>query len=120
LLLYINRRCGRTGTLWEGRFKANPVQQDANLLTCYRCIELNPVRAGMLDDPADYRWSSYGTNALGKTMRCSIRIRRTRPLGANDLGPYAAYRELFAAGLGAEKRKPCSRRPGRARTRFQR
>jgi len=45
---YINRSYQRTGTLWDGRYKANPVQQEDYLLTCYRYIGLNPVRAGMV------------------------------------------------------------------------
>ena len=49
----------RTGTLWEGRFKSSPVDTDSYLLACSRYIELNPVRAGMVDNPSDYRWSSY-------------------------------------------------------------
>ncbi|MEA3278637.1 MAG: transposase, partial [Pseudomonadota bacterium] len=63
---YINHSYGRTGTLWEGRFKASPVQQEGYLLTCYRYIELNPVRAGMVHKPEDYPWSSYRANALGE------------------------------------------------------
>ena len=53
----------RTGTLWEGRYKANLIDSEAYLLTCMRYIELNPVRADMAIDPADYPWSSYHYNA---------------------------------------------------------
>jgi hypothetical protein len=52
--------------LWEGRFKAALVDTDRYLLTCYRYIELNPVRAHMTQDPADYPWSSYHHNAMGQ------------------------------------------------------
>jgi putative transposase len=62
---YLNRRLGRTGTLWEGRHKAHPVRDEAHLLRCYRYIEQNPVRAKMVSDAASYRWSSYASNALG-------------------------------------------------------
>ncbi len=62
----INHSYRRTGTLWEGRFKASPVQQEGYLLACYRYIELNPVRAQMVDKPDDYPWSSYRVNALGE------------------------------------------------------
>ena len=55
----------RTGTLWEGRFKSCLVQDQSYLFHLYRYIELNPVRAGMVDDPADYSWSSYQCNGLG-------------------------------------------------------
>ncbi len=57
---YVNKLEGRSGSLWEGRFKASPIQRDAYLLACCRYIELNPVRAGMVSDPKQYRWSSYG------------------------------------------------------------
>lgn len=48
----------RSGSLWEGRYKSSLIQDDAYLLACCRYVELNPLRAGMVDDPADYRWSS--------------------------------------------------------------
>jgi len=50
--------------LWEGRFKSSLVQSEEYLLSVYRYIELNPVRAGMVNDPADYAFSSYQINAL--------------------------------------------------------
>lgn len=53
-----NARHGRTGTLWEGRYKACLVDSEAYLLRCHRYIELNPVRARVTADPADYPWSS--------------------------------------------------------------
>lgn len=61
---YINKKYERTGTLWEGRFKASIVESARYLLACYRYIELNPVRAGMVSHPEGYRWSSYRSNAL--------------------------------------------------------
>lgn len=63
---YINDRYHRTGTLWEGRYKSCPVQDQIYLLRCYRYIERNPVRAGMVADPADHPWSSHRSNALGQ------------------------------------------------------
>lgn len=56
---YINRTYQRTGTLWDSRYKSSAVQAETYLMTCQRYIELNPVRAGMVDDPAHYQWSSY-------------------------------------------------------------
>lgn len=53
-----NARHGRTGTLWEGRYKASLVASDHYLLQCLRYIELNPLRAAITDDPARYRLSS--------------------------------------------------------------
>ena len=63
---YINRTYRRTGTLWDSRYKSSVVQADNTLLTCQRYIELNPVRAAMVEDPAHYRWTSYRANALGQ------------------------------------------------------
>ena len=62
-----NGRHDRTGTLWEGRYKSCLVDSERYLLTCSRYIELNPVRAWMVADPAAYRWSSYRANALGQS-----------------------------------------------------
>lgn len=62
---YFNYCYRRTGTLWEGRYKASLIDSECYALICYRYIELNPVRAGMVESPGDYRWSSYHTNALG-------------------------------------------------------
>jgi putative transposase len=62
---YINTLYQRTGSLWEGRYGASLVEADAYLLACYRYIELNPVRAGMVPEPAAYPWSSYRWHALG-------------------------------------------------------
>lgn len=53
-----NRRHGRSGTLWEGRYRAAPLEPSLHLLPAMRCIELNPVRAGLVLGPADYPWSS--------------------------------------------------------------
>jgi putative transposase len=62
---YFNDRHGRTGTLWEGRFKAVPVDSERYLAACHRYIESNPVRAGLVIDPGDYWWSSFRSNAFG-------------------------------------------------------
>jgi putative transposase len=62
---YINLKYRRTGTLWEGRHRSSLVQSERYLLSCYRYIELNPVRAGMVSRPEEYRWSSYAINAWG-------------------------------------------------------
>jgi putative transposase len=60
-----NDRHRRTGTLWEGRYKACPVVDDPYLLQCHCYIERNPVRARMVVDPADYRWSRHHHLAMG-------------------------------------------------------
>ena len=66
---YINRTYKRTGTLWEVRFRSCITQQENYLLICQRYIELNPVRASMVEHPGEYRWSSYRTNALGENSQ---------------------------------------------------
>lgn len=63
---YFNRAYHRSGALWEGRYKASPVDTEHYLLACYRYIELNPVRANMVKQPEDYAYSSYHANALAK------------------------------------------------------
>jgi putative transposase len=69
---YYNYRYRRTGTLFEGRFKSCLVQAQNYLLACQRYIELNPVRAGMVKDPADYLWSSYRAHAFGQKPRAEL------------------------------------------------
>lgn len=63
---HVNRTHHRTGTLWEGRYKACLVAGDAHLLRCHRYIELNPLRAAMVPDPPNYPWSSHLHNAFGE------------------------------------------------------
>ena len=63
---HVNRVHGRTGTLWEGRFKSSVVASADYVLACYRYIELNPVRAGLSSHARGYQWSSYGCNAEGR------------------------------------------------------
>jgi len=62
---YVNRVHERSGTLWEGRYRSSVVFSARYVLACYRYIELNPVRAGLVRQPANYPWSSYGANADG-------------------------------------------------------
>jgi putative transposase len=59
---HINRTYRRSGTLWEGRFKSCLAQSESYLLLCSRYIELNPVRAAMVQMPGQYRWSSFASN----------------------------------------------------------
>jgi putative transposase len=63
-----NYRYTRSGTLFEGRFRSSLVERDRYLLACLQYIELNPVRAGIVSDPGDYRWSSYRYHAFGETQ----------------------------------------------------
>ena len=98
---YINRTYHRSGTLWEGRFRACLVGEEAYLLGCYRYIELNPVRAAMVAHPADYPWSSYRENAQGEPNVLLAPHPLFRALGTDDSQRQAAYRELFREQLDA-------------------
>ena len=98
---YFNRKRGRSGTLWEGRFKSCLVQDSEYLLHCYRYIELNPVRAGMVADPGEYRWSSYRVNALGVASGLCTPHPEYLALGKGS-DRLAAYRGLFRADLDEE------------------
>ena len=69
---YINRAYRRTGTLWEGRFKSSLIQGENYYFICSKYIELNPVRAGMVEHPGEYRWSSYRCNAMGQADRLVV------------------------------------------------
>jgi putative transposase len=99
---YINRSYHRTGSLWEGRFKSSLVQAEDYLLTCMRYIELNPVRAGMANDPAQYRWSSYRHNGLGQADERIMPHPLYLGLGRNESDRLAAYRALFRSELDRE------------------
>jgi len=92
---YFNREYHRSGTLWEGRFKSSLVQTEAYLLQCQRYIELNPVRADMVTDPAEYVWSSYQCHALGKSIKMSTPHEEYLGLGDTCLSRQSAYRALF-------------------------
>jgi putative transposase len=99
----LNTRYERTGTLWEGRYKASLVQTDQYLLACQRYIELNPVRAGMVTAPGEYPYSSYACNALG--MNDPLLTPHPDYLGLDDADPVArrhAYRALFSDTLSEE------------------
>ena len=92
---YINDSYRRSGTLWEGRYKASLIDSQSYLLTCMRYIELNPVRANMVAAPGDYRWTSYGYNAQGMENWRITPHPLYRQLGTTDAERCFAYRELF-------------------------
>ena len=92
----------RTGTLWEGRYKATLVDNEAYLFRCHRYVELNPVRAGVVTSPAEYRWSSYRANALGArdaivTPHPMFLALADRPDERHDV-----YRRLFGETLSED------------------
>ena len=89
----------RTGTLWEGRYKASLVDSEAYALLCYRYIELNPVRTNMVQHPAEYPWSSYRANALGHTDPLITPHLMYTMLGSDETTRQAHYRSLFDAHI---------------------
>lgn len=95
---YFNRRYGRTGTLWEGRFGSCLVDSAWYVLGCYRYVELNPVRAGMVPDALAYEWSSARINVGLDT--CSVVIPHVEyvALAMGEAERRAAYRSLLRAG----------------------
>ncbi|VAW97244.1 Transposase and inactivated derivatives [hydrothermal vent metagenome] len=93
---YFNTRYNRTGTLWEGRYKATLIDTVNYLLTCMRYIELNPVRAkNLVKRPADYYWSSYLCNALGKGNAIITPQLEYKRLGKTAVERQSAYKKLF-------------------------
>ncbi len=96
---YINHTYQRSGTLWEGRYKASLVDSEAYLLTCMRYIEMNPVRAAMVEHPGEYRWSSYASNAQGMQQTLLQPHPLYRVLGKTDEARAYASRELFRSQL---------------------
>lgn len=96
---HVNRKHERTGSLWEGRFRSCLVDTDSYFLTCHRYIETNPVRAGMVAHPADYRWSSYRANAEGMPDALLSPHPVICALGRTSNERRAAYREMFEEDL---------------------
>lgn len=96
---YVNREYRRTGTLWEGRYRACPIDGDEHFFTCCRYIELNPVRAGMVRHPREYAWSSYRAHADGKPDPLAAEPAIFRRLGTTDKERRKNYRNLFRQAL---------------------
>jgi REP-associated tyrosine transposase len=98
---YFNFRYKRTDTLFEGRFKSCLVQTGTYFLACQRYIELNSVRAGMVNDPADYAWSSYRAHALEQSAKMWQPHSAYIALGQTRASRSRAYRALFSSELDA-------------------
>jgi putative transposase len=102
---HFNLRQGRTGTLWEGRYRSTLIQAERYLLACMVYIDLNPVRAGMVADPAEYPWSSYA-HSIGRRVD---RLVTPHPLywelGNTPFAREQAYAELVRTGIDAEQQQ---------------
>lgn len=96
----VNLRWGRTGSLFEGRFRSCLIDSEAYLFNCMAYIELNPVRAGIVAAPGDFRWSSYRQNASGSPRPpiAPHALYNGLGVGPNDRGK--AYCEIVNAGTG--------------------
>jgi putative transposase len=93
---YFNYSYARSGTLFEGRFRSSLVQEEEYFLACLRYIELNPIRAGMVTDPGDYRWSSYRAHGFGIRMRLWEPHAVYLSLGDDIIARQKAYRGLMS------------------------
>ncbi|MFN0306100.1 MAG: transposase [Burkholderiales bacterium] len=99
---HVNRLYQRSGTLWEGRYRSCLTQTEDYVMACYRYIELNPVRAGLVNHPREYRWSSYGANAMGKVDALVTPHEQYLRIARSDAARRDAYRALCKAHLEAE------------------
>lgn len=100
---YFNDSQGRTGTLWEGRYKSTLIQTDRYLLACMAYIDLNPVRAGLVVQAADYAWSSHGHYIGRKTDKLLTPHPLYWELGNTPFAREAAYADLVRAGISAQQ-----------------
>ncbi|MEP6791599.1 MAG: transposase [Ramlibacter sp.] len=100
---YFNQGQGRSGTLWEGRYKATLIQADRHLLACMAYMDLNPVRAGMVAQARDYPWSSHGHYAGLRTDRLVEPHPLFWALGNTPFAREAAYSELVTAGVSEQQ-----------------
>ena len=100
---YFNRRHGRSGGLWEGRYRAGVVDSERYFLICERYIELNPVRAGIVGEAGGYKWSSYGANAAGAFDPLLTAHAVYLALGATDAARRGAYLALVADALAVDE-----------------
>jgi putative transposase len=102
-VLYFNQKYQRVGTLWTGRYGAKPIKDERYWLTCLRYIEQNPVRARLVVQPEQYRWSSYRAHAYGEGGEWLAPHPLLEALGANSAQRQAAYREICAIQLPTDQ-----------------
>jgi putative transposase len=92
---YFNAKHQRTGTIWEGRYKSCLVDSEHYLFTLYKYIEMNPIKAHMVESLNDYPWSSYAHHALGKADKLISEHHLYQALGENSVARCDAYKALF-------------------------
>lgn len=100
---YFNNLYQRTGTLWEGRYRSNLIESERYLLTCMVYIDLNPVRAGVVTQPADFRWSSH-RHCIGLASDKLVTPHALFwGLGNTPFAREAAYVQMVQAGLATSE-----------------
>ena len=104
-VLYFNKRHGRSGTLWEGRYRSALIQTERYFLACMAYIDLNPVRAGMVAQAADYLWSSHG-HYIGRQNEAWL---SPHPLywemGNTPFAREAAYAAMVQSGIDQKQQQ---------------
>ncbi|HEX2200314.1 MAG TPA: transposase [Burkholderiales bacterium] len=96
---YFNRRHGRSGTLWEGRYRSCLVESRRYVLACYRYIELNPMRAAMVNHPSSYLWSSHAVNSGMRSDPFLAEHPEFVALASDATLRHAVYRRLFQTSI---------------------
>jgi putative transposase len=99
---HVNWSYGRSGTMWEGRYRAAMIDTETCFLACSRYIEMNPARSSIVKHPRDYQWSSYRANACGEHDVLITPHAMYRNLGNTDLERQQAYQTLCDAKLDEE------------------
>jgi putative transposase len=104
-VLYFNKRHGRSGTLWEGRYRSALIQTERYFLACMAYIDLNPVRAGMVAQAADYLWSSHG-HYIGRQNEAWLTPHPMYwEMGNTPFAREAAYAAMIQAGVNQEQQQ---------------
>ena len=103
--LLADARHGRSGTLWEGRYRSTLIQSERYLLACMAYIDLNPVRAGLVADPADYPWSSHRHYLGSRNDKLVTPHPLVWEMGNTPFAREAAYGELVRAGISQEQQQ---------------
>ena len=102
---HFNQAQGRTGTLWEGRYRSTLIQADRHLLACMVYMDLNPVRAGIAQSPTDYLWSSHRHYIGLRDDKLVTPHPLYWTLGNTPFAREAAYAQLVAAGIGRQQQE---------------
>ena len=100
---YFNRKYERVGTLWQGRYKACVIDSERYFMTCSRYVELNPVRAALVADPADYPWSSYAHHIGAKSDPLISDHALYWALGNTPFEREVAYKSMSQQALASEE-----------------